>query len=394
MQAVCDGEGTIGTGADASLRLSDETVSRQHLELRLEDGVLALTDVGSKNGTFLGGAQVRSFVAREETYFSVGASLLRATPIPVGAGPEPVTFGAAVGQSEPMRRLFRVLRQVSLGDSTILLTGETGTGKEVLAAEIHRHSPRRDRPFVVFDCGGVSSSLIESELFGHGKGAFTGAMTERAGVIASAHGGTLFLDEVGELPLELQVKLLRFLESKTVRRVGDDVARTVDVRVVAATHRDLKQRAHEGAFRQDLYYRLAVIEAWVPPLRERLDDLPLYVRHFLAVAGRPDFELSPGLRAALATHDWPGNLRELRNVVSRVLAGGELALGTGGKAEPASDAPLPFKIAKEQMIARFTKEYFQALLTRSNGNVSQVARDAGIARPYAHELLAKLGLKP
>jgi DNA-binding NtrC family response regulator len=254
-------------------------------------------------------------------------------------------------------------------------------------------------PFVVVDCGAVAPTLIESELFGHVRGAFTGAVSDRSGAFLEADGGTIFLDELGELPMELQPKLLRVLEAGTIRRVGEDKHRKVDVRVVAATHRDLEKEIDAGRFRRDLYYRLAVVLVTVPPLRDRLDDIPFLARHFVQQMGRGDFELPRALLARFAAYHWPGNVRELRNLVERALAGADIdplpqepqaarALSTG---ENLTD--LPFKEAKERLVDSFAKEYLAALLEKCGGNISEAARQAGIARNYVHRLVQKYGLR-
>jgi DNA-binding NtrC family response regulator len=245
---------------------------------------------------------------------------------------------------------------------------------------------------VVVDCGSLSPALIESELFGHVKGAFTGAGASRDGAFASAEGGTILLDEVGELPLEHQPKLLRVLENRTIRRVGEDLARPVDVRIIAATNRDLQAEAKAGTFREDLFFRLAVQLVRVPPLRERLEDIPLLTLSILNRLGRPNFELSPELLARLSAHHWPGNIRELRNVIERAVTGASMELEevqTGG----ALADPKPYKQAKEALIEHFTREYFTRLFNATDGNVSELARTAGIARTYAHEVVKKYGLR-
>jgi transcriptional regulator with GAF, ATPase, and Fis domain len=274
--------------------------------------------------------------------------------------------------------------------STVLLTGETGTGKELLARGIHAASPRRHRPFVVLDCGALAPALIESELFGHAKGSFTGANAAREGAFSSADGGTVFLDEIGELPLELQPKLLRVLESRTVRRVGGDTPKAIDVRVLAATHRDLPAEVKAGRFREDLFFRLAVVVAQVPPLRVRKGDVALLIGAILARLQRPDFELPVALLAKLEHHHWPGNVRELRNVIERAVSGG--SFGLEAEAGPTARAP-PYKQAKELLVDDFTREYFTRLFQTSGGNVAEMARAAGIARTYAHEVIKKYGLK-
>ncbi|MBX7102151.1 MAG: sigma 54-interacting transcriptional regulator [Myxococcaceae bacterium] len=389
----------VGTASDASLRLSDETVSRRHLRLTRTAEGLSLEDLGSSNGTVLGGARVQQVVVRREAFFTTGASVLRAAAVPPGGG-EPTRFGALVGSGARMQALFAQLQRAAGSISTVLLTGETGTGKELAARELHAQSPRRHRPFVVVDCGALGGELVSSTLFGHVRGAFTGAGADRVGAIEAASGGTVFLDEVGDLPLELQPTLLRVLEGRTVRRVGDTVDRAVDVRVLAATHRDLEAEVAAGRFREDLYYRLNVIRVEVPPLRERLDDLPRLVAAFLAgPRAVPGFALSPQVLEAMQTYRWPGNVRELRNLVERAVAGGEISSVLAGRGPTSAEAvlqagvDLPFKQAKEALVEAFARDYFTRLLERSGGKVAEMAKAAGIARTYAHDVVKKLGLK-
>ncbi len=400
LEAALEGTLLVGTQADGGLRLSDSTVSRIHLELQARPEGVRVRDVDSRNGTFSLGVRIHEVTVASEARFTLGKTTLLVAPLPTEDAETQAprtTFGRAVGQSAAMQRLFGMLERSAQSAFPVLLLGETGTGKEVLAEAIHQASPRRDGPFVIVDCGAVVSSLIESELFGHAKGAFTGAMADRQGQLAAAHGGTVFLDEIGELPLELQPKLLRVLESGTVRRVGDNAARDVDVRVVAATHRDLKAEVAAGRFRADLYYRLAVVPVHVPALRERAEDIPVLARHFFQQSGQPDFPLTDELVRRLLAHDWPGNVRELRNFVHRVLAVGDAELPDS---KPVSAAPtvgdlsaLTFKEAKERMVEDFTREYLQALLVRCDNNVSEVARTAGLARSHVHGLLIRYGLK-
>jgi transcriptional regulator with GAF, ATPase, and Fis domain len=397
-----DGTVVIGTHPDAGLTLKDSTISRYHVELAARPDGVRVRDLESTNGTYLGGTRIAEVIVEEEATISLGKTVLKVgmTEADLGRPDEQATFGQAVGASATMKQLFGILERVSQSDSTVLLLGETGTGKEVLARAIHERSRRAARPFVVVDCGAVAPSLIESELFGHIKGAFTGAIADRNGAFLEADTGTVFLDELGELPLELQPKLLRVLEAGTVRRVGEDKHRKVDVRIVAATHRDLEKEVEANRFRRDLYYRLAVVPVTVPPLRDRLDDIPLLAQHFVKGMGRGEFELPRTLLSRFSAYHWPGNVRELRNLVERALAGADL--------EPLAQEPsnarvlvsstesitdLPFKEAKERLIDGFTREYLVALLEKCGGNISQMAREAGIARNYVHRLVTKYGLK-
>jgi two-component system nitrogen regulation response regulator GlnG len=317
-----------------------------------------------------------------------------------------------LGASEPMRRLFALLAKAASTEATILLTGETGTGKEALAEAVHLRSRRDKRPFVVVDCGAIPHELIASELFGHAKGSFTGAGADKQGLVEAANHGTVFFDEIGELALDLQPQLLRVLDRRQVRRVGETQAIDVDIRVIAATHRDLRAMVRAGKFREDLYYRLAVVAAHVPPLRERKSDIPALATWFAERMGRGSFAQSPSLLELLDRHDWPGNVRELRNVVERALSLGDAALADLGDGAPplpsgepeASDGAakrpsssdvldLPFKEAKAALVESFERDYLTALLARHRGNISRAAAEAGIDRNYIHRLVKKYGLE-
>jgi transcriptional regulator with GAF, ATPase, and Fis domain len=327
-------------------------------------------------------------------------------------------YDEVVGQSEAMRSLLGLLPRIAASESTVLLEGETGTGKGLLAEAIHRQSARRRGPLVVVDCSSIPPTLIEAELFGHARGAFTGAHAGRAGAFEAARGGTVFLDEIGELPLEMQPKLLRALEEREVKPVGSTVPVRLDVRVLAATHRDLRREVDRGAFRADLFYRLHVFALRVPSLRERREDIPLLIRHFL---GRfaPDGEeaLSPELYESLLQQDWPGNVRELRSAVERLALLGESmflaesARGpssgvglradsapppepapTNGNEEIGDDAALSFRVAKEQAVARWERTYLGELIQRSDHNLSAAARLARMDRSYLRDLLKRHGL--
>jgi DNA-binding NtrC family response regulator len=325
----------------------------------------------------------------------LGKTVLALLPLAEG-GIEPDNanaYGSLVGGSLAMRRLFSILRRLEDSEAPVLIRGETGTGKELVARSIHEQSARRAQPFVVLDCGAIARDLIDSELFGHVRGAFTGAVENRAGVFEQASGGTLFLDEIGELPVELQPRLLRVLESGELRRVGGDENIAVDIRVIAATHRDLRAAIGAETFREDLYYRLAVVAIDVPPLRERLEDVPWLARH-LADQIKPGAELPDAVVNLMSGHHWPGNVRELRNAVYQVLSLGRLELPTAERerAGPAVDANLPYKEARDRLLQEFEAEYVRALIERHDGNISQAAREAGIARQYFRELLRKHGL--
>ncbi len=320
-------------------------------------------------------------------------------------------FHALVGRSAPMREVYRLLEKAAGVDATVLLGGETGTGKELAARAIHYHSARRERRFVPVNCGALPAELVESELFGHARGAFTGAAGAKAGLFEEAQGGTLFLDEVGELPLAAQVKLTRALQEKEIRRVGDTQAIAVDVRVIAATHRDLREEARAGRFREDLFYRLNVFAVTLPPLRDRPEDVPLLAAHFLDKHARALRRTLRGFAAEamsrLASHTWPGNVRELENVVERAVAvaSGELVLPedlpaevrseAGAPATPAAAAlaAMPYKDAVAGARDRVSRDYLVALMTEFGGNVTRAAERAGVERESLHRLLRKYGLR-
>jgi DNA-binding NtrC family response regulator len=318
------------------------------------------------------------------------------------------SFHNLVGRSAPMRDVYALLEKAAQVDATVLLLGETGTGKELAARAIHYHSARREHRFVAVNCGALPAELIESELFGHARGAFTGAATAKAGLFEEARGGTLFLDEVGELPLPAQVKLNRALQEKEIRRVGESTPVKIDVRIVAATHRDLREEVRAGRFREDLFYRLNVIAVTLPPLRDRAEDVPLLAAHFLDKHARAlrrtllGFEPETLLR--LAGHGWPGNVRELENTVERAVAvaSGERIgvadlppeVAAAPAAAPAGAlAALPYRDAVAGARDRVTREYLVALLTEFEGNVTRAAERAGLERESLHRLLRKHGLR-
>jgi transcriptional regulator with GAF, ATPase, and Fis domain len=294
---------------------------------------------------------------------------------------EELHFGEIVGTSRPMQEVFRKVEKVASTDISVLITGETGTGKELIAREIHRRSPRRDRPFVTINCGAIPENLLESELFGHVKGSFTGAVANKAGKFQAADTGTLFLDEIGEMPLNLQVKILRAIQEKVVVRVGDARAEPVDIRILAATNRQLEEEIRMSRFREDLYYRLNVVNLHLPPLRERGDDIPVVARYLLSRYGK-EYEtrvkgFSPNAAVAIRKYDWPGNIREMENRIKKaiVLAEGNLIgpedLGLSADALPAI---LSLAAAKE----KFQRDYINEVLALNNGNRTKTARDLGV----------------
>jgi DNA-binding NtrC family response regulator len=390
------------TGNDLSL--SDRLVSSQHCELTLDEGGYRLRDLGSTNGTYVRGVRVLDAFVEPGTELAVGDTLVRFTALG-GSARLPVwaetTFEGMVGRSTVMRRLFAEIDRIAGTDATVLVTGETGVGKERVARALHARSPRATGPFVTLDCGAVPRALFESMLFGHEQGAFTGASRAQPGVFEQAEGGTLFLDEIGELPLELQSRLLRAVETRTVRRIGGAAAIECDVRVVAATNRDLGAEVNRGAFRSDLYYRLAVVLLRVPALRERGGDLDLLIEHFYA-------QLAPHERTPLPeaflewarARSWPGNVRELEHAVARASMLGaweEPAPPTDSHIDASGadvDLSVPFRIAKQRVVDTFERRYLVALFDTHDGNVSAAARAAGLDRMSVYKAMARLGLAP
>jgi two-component system response regulator AtoC len=322
---------------------------------------------------------------------------------------EEASFHNLVGKSPRMREVYRLLEKAAQVDATVLLFGETGTGKELAARAIHFHSGRRERRFVAVNCGALPGELVESELFGHARGAFTGAATAKAGLFEEANGGTVFLDEVGELPLPAQVKLNRVLQEREIRRVGDTAPIKVDVRVVAATHRDLREEVKAGRFREDLFYRLNVFALTLPPLRERPEDVPLLAAHFLEKHARALRRtvrgITPDALRPLVGHPWPGNVRELENTVERAVAvaSGELvdvedlpreiALAPPGQAPGGALSALPYKDAVAEARDRVSREYLVALMTEFHGNVTRAAERAGMERESLHRLLRRYAIR-
>ncbi|MGC4089339.1 MAG: sigma 54-interacting transcriptional regulator [Polyangiaceae bacterium] len=395
----------IGTGAGCHLRLSDPTVSRLHCQLTPRRDGLRLVDMGSTNGTFVESARVRDADLLTGTNLRVGVSSLR---LELGGEPLRVelskrrSFGSMLGDGIEMRRLYALLERAADSDATVLIQGETGTGKELVAREVHAHSARDKGPFVAVDCGAIAPTVIESELFGHVRGAFSGAVSDRRGLIEEAHGGTLFLDEIGELPLNLQAKLLRALETREVRRVGSNGSRPVNVRVLAATNRPLAQSVNDGTFREDLYYRLAVVELILPPLRSRREDIATLASHFYArFSGKPE-PMPEELMATLVARSWPGNVRELRNFVERCVTLG-LPSARPSSAPIVADATLPagipidlslsLKDARDAALTRFELAYLDAALRRAGGNVTRAAAISGVSRRFLQRLIARLGVR-
>jgi DNA-binding NtrC family response regulator len=396
-------EARVGTDPGCEVVLRDPTVSRVHLELRIEDARIRVIDRGSRNGTELDGVPIRDAYARPDSTLTIGATTMALRMLDETVELRLSSrdrFGGLVGTSLAMRRVYTMLERIAPTDLTLLVEGETGTGKELAAEAVHEHSPRAAGPFVVFDCSAVSPALLEAELFGHVKGAFTGASSDRSGALELAHGGTLFLDEIGELSLDLQPKLLRALERREARRVGSSATRPVDVRLVAATNRSLAHEVECGRFREDLYYRLAVAHVVMPPLRDRLEDVPALVDLFREqLAARFASHPAPSTRGRLsgaevrrlAKRPWPGNVRELRNAVARALSLGDQA-ELEIVAEPRSpeiDMTMPLPTARDA----YERAYLTRALAETGGNITRAAELAGVNRKYVQRAMKRWGLR-
>ncbi|AEI63297.1 sigma-54 dependent transcription regulator [Corallococcus macrosporus] len=390
--------------------VEDRTASRHHFEIQFTERGYLLVDLGSTNGTFLDGRRIERAYLSPGSQIRAGSSVLTFAPLDEEVTIEPDREGELcemVGQSVKMRQIFGLIKKIAPMDVSVIIQGETGTGKELVARAIHALSGRTKGPMEVLDCGAIPPNLIESELFGHEKGAFTGAVSERPGAFERAHGGTIFLDELGELRLDLQPKLLRVLENHEVRRVGGNDVIEVDCRVIAATNRDLMKEIQGGGFREDLYFRLSVITIQLPPLRQRRDDIPLILKRALAdpeVVGKHGKKrFSAESLGLLMSYSWPGNVRELMNVLSHVLTFSE-----GEEIQPVHlpprvrgqvrEGPLPFnehlsfKDAKEQLLENFEREYVTSVLTRCEGNLSRAARESGLHRKSIERLVKKYQL--
>jgi DNA-binding NtrC family response regulator len=394
----------IGTHDSCPMKLSDATVSRQHCEIALVSQGYAVRDLESTNGTFIDRVRIREAIIDRECKVRVGDTVLRIQPldetveIPLA---DDTRFGPLHGKSAAMRRVFDVLSRVAPTDTTALITGESGTGKELAARAIHEASPRAGGPFVVVDCSAIPASLIESALYGHEKGSFTGAVARRVGAFQAASGGTLFLDELGELPLDLQSRLLGAIERREVQPIGSTDPRKVDVRIVAATNRDLRREVNRGSFREDLYFRLAVITIEMPPLRERPEDVALYIDQFLAEVAdeHPGVSLDADTVQRLTAQPWRGNVRELRNVLERAVALGDVQLPGDTEAElpqvgGAVDVKVPFKVGKASLIEAYERAYVERLMAAHDNNITRAARAAEIDRVYLLRILDKFGLRP
>jgi DNA-binding NtrC family response regulator len=395
-----------GRNEGAQVPLKDPEVSAFHCEFTAVTEGVRVKDLGSTNGTFLpGGIRITEAVLTQKTEVTVGASRLLVEPTSQKQRVEVAfvdRFFGLVGSTPKMRRIFSVLEKIAPTPLSLLILGETGCGKEVVARAVHDASPRKGGPFVVVDCGSIPATLAESILFGHEKGAFTGATERRKGAIAEADGGTLFLDELGELPLELQPKLLRVLAEREVKRVGASQVEPVDVRVLAATRRDLGAEMNAGRFRSDLFFRIAQVRVELPALRERLQDVPMLVGEICARAGRP--EAAPAVLAwidsRMGSYDWPGNVRELVNIVSVAAALADspeaiddvLTLSRDEQA-PTRQAQTAFAEAKRAAVAAFERDYFSTLSKNTSGNVSEMARQSGMERHHVRAYLRKYNVE-
>jgi DNA-binding NtrC family response regulator len=409
--AMASSRATVGRHQTNDLVLDDARVSGVHLELRRVGDRVHARDAGSTNGTWLGPHRAIEIELAPGGELMIGSTLLR-LDIDEGAAPATLStsgsFGELVGQSTAMRELFATLERIAPKNLTVLVQGETGTGKEEVARAIHARSPRTSAPFVVIDATALPESLAESLLFGHEKGAFTGADQRRTGLFEAANGGTVFLDEIGELPPPIQAKFLRVLERREVTRVGGTTPAKIDVRVIAATHRDLRHEIDAGRFREDLFFRLAQVRVVMPPLRDRPEDIPILCQRLLqqmTVTDEDPLLIEASALAHLQGQPWPGNVRELRNVLARAVAlatagtirRGDVAgegFGFRGTREErkALDLSGQFAVAKERAIERFESAYLAALMKRSGGNLSLASREADLARNHLRDLLKKRGL--
>ncbi len=397
---------SIGSHPLNDLVIEDPTVSRFHCEIRITPQGPVVRDLGSRNGTILDGVQVLAGIPRSGSVLRLGATAARfqfgaeSNQLPLS---DRTAFGTLVGSSLLMRTAFALLERAATTTATVLLEGETGTGKGAAAESIHRESPRRNGPFMVVDCGAIPENLLESELFGHEKGAFTGASERHIGAFEEASGGTIFLDEIGELSPDLQPKLLRVLENREVRRIGSNSSKPVDVRVIAATNRDLRAEVNAGRFRPDLYYRLAVLKIVLPMLRQRPEDIPAIVESLLRLLGvsleQNEWLRSPDFMSTLQRAAWPGNIRELRNYLERCSVFGSVLPTHDGEETQATESSepinlaIPFLQARDKVVANFERRYLEALLHAQKGKVGKAAEAAGIDRVFLWRLLRRHGLR-
>jgi two-component system, NtrC family, response regulator len=388
---------TIGRARSCALVLEDKTVSTVHAEVQATPKGVRLVDLSSRNGTFIGNLAVTDMHLTAPCDFRCGAQRLRfvpETPQQIVLDPDH-RFGDLIGTTPEMLHLFATLRRLAPSSVSIVIRGETGTGKERVAKAIHDASPRRSKPFLAINCAAMAEQLLESELFGHVRGAFTGAETDRKGLFVEAHGGTLFFDEVAEMSLAMQVKLLRALDNREVRPVGSDQPRKVDVRSLFASHTDLSRALNQGRFREDLYFRFVKTTVELPPLRNRLDDLGLLIQDILKDLGHPDAPVDDASLEMLRTRDWPGNVRELRNLVEVALVGwtdGPLVFGpavpAGRLKEPVDGGAGSYEAAKQD----FERRYYTALYAACRGSLKKMAKASGRQRPTVRAAVRAYGL--
>jgi len=396
----------VGQSPACELKLRDPHVSRRHLAFELDGERVRMNDLGSTNGTTVNQIQVVEAYLRGGEIVHVGETALRVdkgTAEPTHLSPA-MRFGRVVGASPEMRRIYPLCDKIAQSNVPVVIEGETGTGKELLAEALHEAGPRTSGPFVVFDCTAIPPSLAESTLFGHERGAFTGAVSSRKGVFELAHNGTLFIDEIGDLDLTLQPKLLRAIERSEVQRVGSEKWMKVNVRIISATRRDLDHEIQAGRFRDDLFFRLAVTRIELPPLRKRTGDIGALARHFfrqLSQDARDDRPFPADLLARFEAYDWPGNVRELHNAIARYLAIGDVGIagladnsgafapvaantrtGSRDPIEEVLGQDLPFPRARETLMEEFERRYVERVLAKYNGNVGRAAAASGIARRY------------
>ncbi len=408
----------IGKRETNDLVIEEKTISRDHLEIVQTENSYLLRDLESTNGTYINDIRVKEAYLSPGDIIRLGNIRIEFIAFDEKVQIEPSSkqeLGPLSGKSRKMRQIFSILEKIAPTNATVIIEGETGTGKELVARAIHEHSPRKNKPFVVFDCSAVAPNLVESELFGHIKGSFTGAVATRKGAFEEANGGTIFLDEIGELTSDLQPKLLRALEQREVKKVGSNETTSIDVRVLCATNRNLKKEVTENRFREDLYYRLSVVKINIPPLRERPDDIPFLIEKFLASQKfnvLPDGKLKisrveDDALKMLMRYQWPGNVRELVNLLERIVPMVDGSTITGQnvaymfqemeKDEESTekmsvDMGLPFKEAKQKIVESFEKDYLAGILRRNHYNISKTAREAGIDRKHIRNLLKKYGL--
>ena len=394
----------VGRNEACDLVLDDRKVSAVHMELVATERGVRVRDLGSRNGTFVGDTRIGEVYLTKHCFITCGDTILEfhpSNPEQVSV-PEASEFGPLVGASAGMRTVFERLRKAAPTELTVLITGETGTGKELEAQAIHQARSRAHKAFIVVDCGSIPPSLAESALFGHERGSFTGAVDKRISPFAEADGGTIFLDELGELPIDVQPKLLRALAEQRIKSVGSNTYRPVNVRVLAATRRDLVREVNAGSFRSDLYFRVAQLKIELPALRNRLEDLPALVRRMMTDLGDTSAyeRISHDSMERLMRHDWPGNVRELRNLVAVAMAFGkegpiELAQHLNPLSSPSESTPVrgrTFQDAKRDILARFERDYFTALYAECSGNVSEIGRRAAMERAHVRGYLRRHGI--